>query len=128
MSKFSKAERLCSKKHIDKLFSDGKSFIKYPLRITYLSEKKSDTNFCQVLIIVPKKRLKTAIDRNLVKRRIREAYRTNKTDINNILKEKELHISMAILYVSNEVLEFQEIKSGIQKALENLNKEVVKTL
>jgi len=80
MYTFKKEERLCSRKHLDLLFKNGSSFLLYPFRISYLFVDAPADVQAQVVINVPKKRYKRAVDRNLLKRRIREAYRLNKQD------------------------------------------------
>lgn len=80
MYTFRKEERLCSRKHLDLLFKNGSSFLLYPFRVSYLFIDESTDVQAQVVINVPKKRYKRAVDRNLLKRRIREAYRLNKQD------------------------------------------------
>lgn len=80
MYTFRKEERLCSRKHLDLLFKNGSSFLLYPFRISYLFVDQPADVQAQVVINVPKKRYKRAVDRNLLKRRIREAYRLNKQD------------------------------------------------
>lgn len=78
MYTFRKEERLCSRKHLDLLFKSGSSFLLYPFRVSYLFIDQPADVPAQVVINVPKKRYKRAVDRNLLKRRIREAYRLNK--------------------------------------------------
>ena len=78
MNKFYKEERLCSKKSLDLLFKNGSSFLLYPFRITYLFIDEVHPYPAQVVINVAKKRYKRAVDRNLIKRRTREAYRLQK--------------------------------------------------
>ncbi|RNL56686.1 ribonuclease P protein component [Pedobacter jejuensis] len=78
MYTFRKEERLCSRKHLDLLFKNGSSFLLYPFRVSYLFIDEPAKVQAQVVINVPKKRYKRAVDRNLLKRRIREAYRLNK--------------------------------------------------
>ncbi|KIA93762.1 ribonuclease P [Pedobacter kyungheensis] len=78
MYTFRKEERLCSRKHLDLLFKNGSSFLLYPFRVSYLFIDQPADVPAQVVINVPKKRYKRAVDRNLLKRRIREAYRLNK--------------------------------------------------
>ncbi len=80
MYTFRKEERLCSRKHLDLLFKNGSSFLLYPFRVSYLFIDEPAHVQAQVVINVPKKRYKRAVDRNLLKRRIREAYRLNKQD------------------------------------------------
>lgn len=80
MYTFRKEERLCSRKHLDLLFKNGSSFLLYPFRVSYLFVEDQTDVQAQVVINVPKKRYKRAVDRNLLKRRIREAYRLNKQE------------------------------------------------
>ncbi|NJK85208.1 MAG: hypothetical protein HC906_03830 [Bacteroidales bacterium] len=70
---FKKFERLTSKILIDRLFSEGKIFVVYPLKIFYLNGDFSFDAPAQVLISVPKKNFKKAVSRNLIKRRLRES-------------------------------------------------------
>ena len=80
MYTFRKEERLCSRKYLDLLFKNGSSFLLYPFRVSYLFIDEPADVQAQVVINVPKKRYKRAVDRNLLKRRIREAYRLNKEE------------------------------------------------
>lgn len=113
---FSKEERLCSKKSIDKLFTGGDSFIAYPLRIVYLCEKESaESTSSQILISVSKKKFKRAVKRNRVKRLIREAYRQQKHMLAKILDEKQLNISIAFLYLKDELPIYQDIEKAMTK-------------
>ncbi len=80
MKTFSKEERLCSRKSLDLLFKNGSSFLLYPYRISYLFVPEIAPYPVQVVINVSKKRYKRAVDRNLIKRRTREAYRSKKQE------------------------------------------------
>ena len=76
---FPKEEHLCRKKLIEELFSkQGSSFGVYPLRIVWIKSEMPTTASPQVLISVSKRTFKRAVDRNRLKRLIREAYRLNK--------------------------------------------------
>jgi ribonuclease P protein component len=76
---FPKEEHLCRKKLIEELFSkQGSSFGVYPLRIVWIPAPALTTAPPQVLISVSKRTFKRAVDRNRLKRLIREAYRLNK--------------------------------------------------
>lgn len=74
---FPKSQRLCSRYLIDRLFEPGKSrsLSAYPVRLVYRIDKGDET---QLLISVPKRCFKHAVDRNRVKRQVREAYRRNR--------------------------------------------------
>jgi ribonuclease P protein component len=117
---FSKSEHLCSEKRITRLFTDGDAFMAYPLRVVFLIEPKTDEEFLSILISVPKKRFKRAIKRNVLKRRIREAYRLNKFFIVKKAIEKQLQIHIAFNYVSNEELDFATIEKKMILSLQKL--------
>lgn len=115
---FTKQERLTGKKAIDRLFLSGKSFFYYPFRIAYVLEKREVDYPCRVLINVPKRLHKTAVGRNLLKRRIKEAYRLTKNDFYEDLGNHR--IQMAILYSAKEVNDYNTIATklaGAQKLL-----------
>ena len=72
---FQKEERLCSKKFLKELFINGSSFLLYPFRVTWLHSPSPNQDFpVQLLTAVPKKRFKSSVDRNTIKRKIKEAY------------------------------------------------------
>ena len=78
---FRKSERIVSQKQIDELFLGTSSHSKaaFPVRAVYIiNERARNREAVQVLLSVPKKRFKHAVDRNRVKRQLREAYRHNK--------------------------------------------------
>ncbi len=76
---FKKSERLSSKKDIQELFNNGSSFYLYPFKVITLPADTSKLH--QVLFSVPKRLFKRAVDRNLLKRRMREAYRLNNSEL-----------------------------------------------
>ena len=80
-------ERVKGKKLAKELFEEGSSFFLYPFVVKYVS--RTDLNNTQVLITAPKKKLRRAVDRNLVKRRVREAYRLNKFILLEKLGERD---------------------------------------
>ena len=90
---FTKAERICSKLLIDKLFAGGNaSMAAFPLRAVYMfispkEEKTTATAPVSVLISVPKRKLHLAVERNRMKRQVREAYRRNKQSLNALMEE-----------------------------------------
>lgn len=118
---FPKEEHLCRKKLIDELFSGrGSSFGVYPLRLIWLQAEASGPTPPQVLISVSKRTFKQAVDRNYIKRLLREAYRLNKF---RLLEAPGGHpvAVLGILYTGKEQkpLAFIEKKliSGFQRLL-----------
>jgi len=124
MYKFSKEERLCSKKLLDELFHNGSSFLLYPFRVSW--HPASLQVPVQVVISVPKRRYKHAVDRNLLKRRIREAYRLHKFDLlYQPLAGHSSQLLLGISYVGKEILEFTVIEKKLKEVLKKLLKHVV---
>lgn len=117
--KFPKNERLCSKKLIDSLFANGKSIFLYPYRIKYLPASQFEVESNQFLISVPKKLFKRAVDRNLIKRRVKEAYRLHKSTFLNTEDQKEF-LLIAYIYVAKEILDYQQIESKLIESLKRL--------
>ncbi|MGV3686995.1 MAG: ribonuclease P protein component [Daejeonella sp.] len=123
MSSFTKEERLCSKKLIDKLFHNGSSFLLYPFRIIWLSEALPEDRPVQVLISVPKKKFKRAVDRNLLKRRIREIYRLQKSQsLYPFLNEHSSAILLGINYIGNEIGEYAFMEKKFNAAIMKFKK------
>lgn len=123
MYSFSKEERLCSVKLIDKLFHNGSSFLLHPFRIVWLPEPISNENPVQVLISVPKKKFKRAVDRNLLKRRIREIYRLQKFEhLYPFLTEHSLTLILGISYIGNEIGEYAFMEKKFNAAILKLKK------
>ena len=127
MYKFKKEERLCSKKLLDELFHNGSSFLVYPFRIVHLPVPVSGQVSSQVVIGVSKRKFKHAVDRNLLKRRIREAYRLNKEELlYTFLRENNLQIIFSISFVGKEIADYSFIEKKLKSALVQLIKSYVK--
>ena len=118
---FPKQERLSWKRHIDLLFANGRSFVAFPLRVIYLPvEEDALSARASVLISVPKKKFKRAVKRNLIKRRMREAYRIHKQELFDALANNRQRMLVAFLYLDKEILPFSEIEKAMQKVLDIL--------
>jgi ribonuclease P protein component len=119
---FSKDERLCRKILITKLFREGHSFYIHPFRVTFI-ETEIPVNFpAQLLISVPKQIHKKAVDRNTVKRRIRESYRTNKEILYEALNGQKIQMAFCITYTAKEILPSSLIREKIILLLLRLTK------
>lgn len=113
-----KAERLGSKILIERMFAGGaRSFSVFPLRVVYMCVEKEDIPSVAILISVPKKRFKKAVDRNTVKRRIRESYRKNKHKLLRILESQEKKLVISFIYLSDEIAPSALIEEKIKISL-----------
>lgn len=121
---FHKQERLTGKKAIDLLFSKGKGVNSVPLKMIIKPSLNTQIYPARVMFVVPKKKFKRAHDRNLLKRRMREAYRINKNAFYTLLNEKELKVSCAFLYTGGKA----DTYAVIQKALVELLTQGLKKL
>jgi len=121
-----KHERLKSKKLIDRLFSEGNSLYAHPIKLLYLSispEDLSDSNASSLIfgVTVPKKRFPLSPDRNLIKRRIREAYRLHKLPLQEKLAARNVTVCLMCIYARPEKGEYAVIEKGVKKLLKKLD-------
>lgn len=117
---FKKKERLKSKILIDQLFSNGHSFFTYPFKVLFIATTEENTNTLQVLFSVPKRSFKQAVRRNLIKRRMREAYRLNKNQLYKQLQQNKKQIAVIFIYVEKEIKDFSLIEKGMIKVMKQL--------
>ena len=116
---FHNRERIVSRKLIEQLFSKGSSFSvsAFPLRIVVMKTARvADDVPVQVLISVSKRHFKHAVDRNRVKRQVREAYRHHK----QILTEKvqqEQTLAIAFIWLADERLESATVERSVKRLL-----------
>ncbi len=96
-----KTERLCSKKAIDSLFNgtDSKSLSAYPIRVVYRHTEEAGF---RILVSVSKKRFRHAVDRNRVKRQLREAYRQNKHLLSPIESTSYGGMDIAFIWLTDQ--------------------------
>jgi len=115
---FNKSERLCSKIRIADLFASGNTFVAYPFRVVWKKVSEEREYPVQVAFSVAKRKIRKAVKRNLLKRRIRESYRQNKT----CLYEKlgGVSVDMMIIYLSSDVKDYQTIDTAMNKVFERL--------
>ncbi len=118
-----KEERVTGIKRIEKLFADGRFFFAYPFRIVYLEYECEHPVPVSVMVSIPKKRLKSAVKRNRMKRLFREAYRLNKHLFINILQADNSQLDIVFVYVKNELSDFDEIERSVNKAFCEIAKE-----
>jgi len=142
---FNKSERLCSKKILGELFKKGsasvQTFYLFPFRVLYMdsvadapqpTETPEAANtpaplLPAIVITVPKRMFKRAVDRNLIRRRVREAYRLNKSLLTSTAtpprpssQGPSSPANIAFLYTAKQIISFEEIEKGMKLALKKL--------
>jgi ribonuclease P protein component len=119
---FTKEERLKGKILIKKLFDEGEKLHLFPFRIIFLKCQIPSGHPVRLLISVPRSLYKKAVDRNRIKRLIREAYRKNKHLLYKPLEENHQQMMVCIQYTAKEILSFQLIQEKIIVLLQRLNR------
>lgn len=127
---FNKSQHLCGETTISQLFREGKAFLVFPLRVVYRVMPRNVVTHgscvrdnrppVRVLVSVPKKQFKHAVDRNRFKRLIREAYRLQQHELNEALEARGLVMDVAFTAVHNQLPEFDFLKGRMAKILSKL--------
>ena len=128
---FKKSERLNSQLIIDKLFAGGNaSMAAFPLRAVFMRLTKDEYDKADalppvsVLISVPKKRFRHAVDRNRVKRLVRETYRTHKHMLWTPLEGKGYHVIVAFVCITDTLPSFRLVKKSMVKILTRISEQI----
>jgi ribonuclease P protein component len=116
---FGRDEKLKSPKAVEMLFKDGEAFSIFPLRIVY-SFKENNLHCVKAGVSVSAKNFKKAIDRNRIKRLMREAYRLQKNSLTAAVKKSGKQLSVFFIYTGNELPEYKLIFEKMKKALYRL--------
>jgi len=114
-----KNERLKSRKQTELLFSEGKKFSITPFRVHYLFNEPAGPPL-QFGVGVSNKNFKKAVDRNKIKRRVRETYRLQKIFLYQKVKEKKGQLNIFFIYTGKEIPEFSAIFDAMKKILDKL--------
>lgn len=116
----SRSESLKSYKLIRLLFKEGHSFFSYPYRVFYL-EQQADTNIpVKYMISVSKRKIKTAVKRNHIKRLFRESYRTQKRELFEQQNNSNKQLLLAFVFVGNENIDFDQMYEKTNTALKQI--------
>ena len=118
---FKKSEKLKSKKLIEQLFVEGKSVSVFPLRLVYLQTSLDNNVSTKAGVSVSKRNFKKAVDRNRVKRLLREVYRLNKGQFFN---NTTTQYAFMILYIGAEIPDFNVLESKMKLLFEQFSNKV----
>ncbi len=115
--KLYKSEKLCSRTAIGELFEGGKSIMAYPLRAVYVTRGTHRRPPTQFYISIPKRKIRTAVGRVLLRRRTREAYRLNRHLLHPTLQAHGKAVDVAFLYLADVPASYATIERKMQDIL-----------
>ena len=118
--KLNKTEKLTSRTAIERLFGEGKSLMAFPLRAAYRLREPGDAPV-QFLISIPKKRIRRAVNRVLLRRRTREAYRLNRRELlTPTLLQQGIGVDIAFVYLDNTPAPYSVINEKMTGLLQRI--------
>jgi len=115
-----KIERLKSNKEISHLFSTGKFLYTDNLKCGYTIFNKKEESVVKIAVSVPKKLFKLAVNRNKIKRQLRESYRLSNNIIKDIIQQQEISMNIMIIYNTKEKLNYHTIDSEVKIILNKI--------
>lgn len=124
---FKKSERLKKRKFIEALFKDGKALSYFPFKCIFIIQNSDNTSSkfrTHFGISIPKRKIRQAVQRNLLKRRTREAWRLQKSILNDSLIQKNVHLNIFFIYQSTKIEPFSKIEKAIEELIPKLDKEI----
>ena len=121
MEDFPKYERICKENDIQALFDKGRGVSVYPYRVIYrFRHDESHPVTVRVLVSVSKKRFHHAVNRNRVKRLMREAWRKNKAVLYEICERDNISVDVALVYTATVIHTYEEMYAKTKKAVNEL--------
>jgi ribonuclease P protein component len=121
---YNKFEKLKSRKQIELLFAQGKSISSFPVKVFYLPVENTPEHPVQVGVGVSARNFKKAVDRNTIKRRMREAYRLHKLPLHEHLIAKQKSVAVFILWIDKQLPTTEALKDLMPTVIEKLIKQL----
>ena len=121
---YNKFEKLKSRKQIELLFAQGKSISSFPVKVFYLPVEHTPEHPVQVGVGVSARNFKKAVDRNTIKRRMREAYRLHKLPLHEHLVPAEKSVAVFILWIDKQLPTSAALQDLMPTVIEKLIKQL----
>lgn len=118
---YNKKEKLKSRKQLEQLFTAGTTFTVFPIKVIYKGVEVQNS-ILKTGVGASRKNFKKAVDRNRIKRLLRETYRTEKTVLLNYLQPNKKQIALFFLYIDKSLPDYKTLKQKMQQAIEKLIK------
>jgi ribonuclease P protein component len=113
---YHKTEKLKSRKRLNELFTKGRSFAVFPVKVFYVVDAACE-NPVKAGVGVSARNFKKAVDRNRIKRLLRECYRLNKIALHETASKQEKSVSVFFLYIGKELPEYEMLFEKMKTAL-----------
>ena len=120
--KLGKQDRLKKRKVIQHVFAKGLPAKGYPVLILFSTVEQDGPKAYRAGFSAPKRKIRRAVDRNLIKRRMRESYRLHRQLLPHGKDGRQ--IAMMCIYMTSEILSFEDIEKGMIKALRRLSEKI----
>ncbi len=121
---YNKFEKLKSRKQIELLFAKGKSISAFPVKVFYLHVDHTPVHPVQVGVGVSARNFKKAVDRNTIKRRMREAYRLHKLPLHEHLVAQQKSVAVFILWIDKQMPTTAALQELMPAVIEKLIKQL----
>lgn len=117
-------EKLKSRKLIQEVFARGKSVSVAPIKCLFLIQPPGLTELIQTGVGVSARNFRKSVQRNRIKRMMREAYRINNQSLHQALGQQQIALALFILYLGKDMPEWKELHTAVKSALDKLQKQL----